>query len=371
MISEIALEAIDLNPYDSRLRYQSGDIDRISHSMALSGQMCPIRVRPHPEKSGRYQLVYGQRRFLAAAKLGWRSIKAEIVDATNEQMIEQSVIENFERENLSDYEMALIFERMNREFNKTYEEIGRLLGISKQHVSNMVAMLRLFDSKTLSDNVDLIEVLQRISEHHARILLRIEDQDTRIKLARMVVEKNLSVKELSRIIARLRSWFPVEEKTESCFDSDAKHRIARVKDVEKIEKVIASLFQLPHDGDYDTFKEVHLFGEGFSLYSAFPPYERFEDARAVLKERHWFYEIAPKLSWKINDLKVTFEGHIALATLIVSYSGTLSGEPFKMDARGTVVLINKDSQWKILHEHWSPLGEKNSKVSYLVTVPFT
>ena len=106
------------------------------NSMKSNGQLVTIKVRPNPTDNNRYESVFGHRRFLAAKKLGWKTIRAEIVEATNEDVLMQSLVENFEREGISDYEKALIFSTLNTKFNKTYEEIGKNLGISKQHVGS-------------------------------------------------------------------------------------------------------------------------------------------------------------------------------------------------------------------------------------------
>ncbi len=101
------------------------------------------------------------------------------MEATNEDVLMQSLVENFEREGISDYEKALIFSTLNTKFNKTYEEIGKNLGISKQHVGSYISMLRLFDNTELAANPELADALHKMSEHHARVLSRVSDKKTR------------------------------------------------------------------------------------------------------------------------------------------------------------------------------------------------
>ena len=134
LIVDLPVNMIDHSPYNSRLKYSSTSIEEMANSMKSNGQLVTIKVRPNPTDNNRYELVFGHRRFLAAKKLGWKTIRAEVVDATNEDVLMQSLVENFEREGISDYEKALIFSTLNTKFNKTYEEIGKGLGISKQHV---------------------------------------------------------------------------------------------------------------------------------------------------------------------------------------------------------------------------------------------
>ncbi|MGI0079532.1 MAG: ParB/RepB/Spo0J family partition protein [Nitrososphaerales archaeon] len=361
---ELPLASIESNPYNSRIKYHPTAIDRLAQSFRSNGQLSVVKVRPSAQHEGHYELVFGHRRVMAARKLGWKTIRAEVVNTSEEEMIDQSLVENFEHEDLSDYEKAVIFERMSNEFGRTYEQIGKMLGISKQHVSNYMGMLRLFSPEVLSSNPELLEAIQQMSEHHARVLSRIDDLNTKIDLASMIARDKLSVKELTNIVGRLRSWFTVEEiqyegsradEGEIWCDPTENIRDGRYQedDIEEITKIVVNEFRLAHKGDFNSYKDMHLFGEGFSIYSAFPPFGRFEGGEALSKEREWFYEIAPKLSWKIRDLKIDILGEAALATLTVSYSGKYLGDSLKMELRGTVVLTRKDVSWKILHEHWS------------------
>src|SRR5487761_1764618 len=374
LLLELPLASIESNPYNSRIKYHSIAIERLAQSLRANGQLTVVKVRPSAQHQGKYELVFGHRRVMAARKLGWKTIRAETVNASEEEMIDQSLVENFEHEDLSDYEKALIFERMSREFGKTYEQIGKMLGISKQHVSNYMGMLRLFGPEVLSSNPELFDAVQQMSEHHARVLSRIDDLNTKKDLAQMIAKDRLSVKELTNIIGRLRSWFTVEErKTEDAgsgvdeeiwCDSPESTRHGRDQEdaIEEITKIVLNEFRLAHKGDFNSYKNMHLFGEGFSIYSAFPPFGRFEGNEALSKERQWFYEIAPKLSWKIRDLKINILGEVALATLTVSYSGTYLGDSLKMELRGTVVLTRKEVSWKILHEHWSRQDVEHRRV---------
>ena len=193
----IPLEAIEVSPFDSRLR--SEDVSKLANSLRSSGQLVPIRVRASPSKKNRYQLIYGHRRLLAARMLGWKTIRADIVQVNDYESAIQSFIENYERNQLSDYEKGLVFERFSTEFNMTYEEIGERVGVSRQTVSNYVAMTRLFSKETMTSKPELVVAMQKITEHHSRILLQVSDQRNRRDLALMVAKDGLSVRDIWRI----------------------------------------------------------------------------------------------------------------------------------------------------------------------------
>ena len=104
----------------------------------------------------------------------WKSIRAELVEATDFEMMTQSLMENFGREDITDYEKAVVFNKLNKDFGKTYDDIGKIAGISKSHISGYISMLRMFDQQDLLSNPRLAESMLKITEHHARILTRVE-----------------------------------------------------------------------------------------------------------------------------------------------------------------------------------------------------
>ena len=364
-IQEVLLSAIEENPYNSRKNYHNSVIDRLAQSLSSNGQLSVVKVRPSPDHRGKYELVFGHRRVMAARKLGWKTIRAEVVNCSKQDLMVESLVENVEHEDLSDYEKALTFERMNKEFGKTYDEIGQMVGISKQHVSNYVSMLRLFSPSFLSSNPKLQSALHKITEHHARILSRVDDENAKTDLVFMIVRDQLSVKELTNMTGRLRSWFAIEDRRNDFVENrnsgemrtitglETKQVAGQNDEIGKITKVILDEFRLPHKGDFDSYRNTHLFDEGFSIYSAFPPFGRFDGSDAILKERKWFHEIAPDLTTKIRDLKIEILGDVALATLSVLYTGKYFRNLRRIMLRGTIVLCKKDESWKILHEHWS------------------
>ncbi|MEM3404637.1 MAG: ParB/RepB/Spo0J family partition protein [Nitrososphaeria archaeon] len=174
-------------------------------SMQSVGQLAPIKVRPHPTKVGKYQLVYGHRRYAAALRLGWETIMAEVEDLDDEAMLQQAIVENIQRKDLTDYEKALLFERLHVEFNRTYDEIARLVGKSKQYVANHIAMLRLFDRRRLATDKELESLLSSLTEHHCRILARLPTQEERVMMAKLIIREKLCVRETDKLVGRIRN----------------------------------------------------------------------------------------------------------------------------------------------------------------------
>jgi len=370
LINSIPLDQLEFNEYNSRISYTSQSIHRMAKSIASNGLLTPVKVRTSTKNPGKFELVYGHRRYLAAKKLGLDSIRAELAEMSNEEMILNSLVENVEREDLSDYEKALIFERLNKEFGKTYDEIGRVVGLSKQHVSSYIAMVRLFDTQTLAEDPELSMYLRKITEHHARILSRVDD-NRRANLIRMIVEEGLSVRELARIVSRLRSWFSDQEEREVF----GRHEpYSDDPDEKEIRKIVFQDMIPAQKTDFSTYEHVHLYGEGFDMFPSYPAVGCFEDKKAEDQEQRWFYEILPKLKTKVKNLKVRVLGSAALATFIASYSGYYQNKVFDRSVRCSMVLVRKGNSWKVLHEHWSRLEEspyarhqnRSDRIRYLV-----
>jgi ParB family transcriptional regulator, chromosome partitioning protein len=361
LLSDIRLDRIIPNRYNSRLKYNTKKIRNLANSLEREGQLAIVRVKPVAGKKGNFELVFGHRRYLAAKMLGWKYIKAEIVDSSEEQMALHSLVENFEREELSDYEKAKSLERLVKQFGKTYEQVGTALNITRQTVCNYLAMLRLFESDEINSDGELISCLQTITEHHARVLSQITNQKAKLELIKLTVKEHLSVRDLKNVIYRLRSWYPAtHDKPRLGVDSFYTDQSNSTIDEKKtIAKIIVDSYEITRTNDFESFQRMHMFGNGYSLFSGFASTELEEDEEAVIQERKWFYEIAPNLVWKINNLKVNIFGNVAVATLIVSYTSPYGGESTKITTRGTVVLIKTLDSWKIFHEHYSAMNARS------------
>ncbi|MDH2900167.1 MAG: ParB/RepB/Spo0J family partition protein [archaeon] len=353
LLREIPVEEIRVNDDDFYLRYTPTSIRKLSKSLAAIGQLVPIRVRASKNGEKPYDLVYGQRRVLAARNLGWKTVMADVVTLDENELFTQSVVENLQRQDLSDFEKALVFQRMNKEFGKTYEEIGESVGCSRQHISNIIAMLRLFDAEYLSQNPDILEALQKISEHHSRVLSRIQDENERGNLLKIVARDELTVKELTRVVTRLRSWFEATDSNVTV--KDLALRRQRSADQSEIKKVIFRKFQYARLGDWSDVMRSDLFDKEFTLYSLFPPFDMKQGFHAIRKLRHYFEKISPNLTCKIDNLKVRFVDTFAMVTLTACYEGTFTGTSINLRARGTMILIKRKDKWRIFHEHWSNL----------------
>jgi ParB/RepB/Spo0J family partition protein len=179
-------------------------IDELADSIKSLGQLEAIGVRPHPSKIDYYQIIYGHRRLAAIKKLGWKEIRAEVKQVDDSGMLQMAIVENLQRQDASDYEKGLLFRKLSEEFDLTYEEIGGLIGKSKQLVSNHIAMTKICSNEDVQSDAELLFSIHKLSEAHARVLARIEDPKERIDLVKLCIKEHLCARELKALIGRPR-----------------------------------------------------------------------------------------------------------------------------------------------------------------------
>jgi len=201
---ELPVGNIDRNPYQTRSRVDEQQLAELANSIAATGVVQPIIVRPLP--NGRYQLIAGERRWLASQKAGKDTVPAIIRHVSDEQAMEMTIVENLQRADLNPMEQARAFERLGREFKLTQEQMAQRTGKDRASVSNFLRLLRL-----------PIEVQGKVESGdltfgHARALLPLENPDTILKAAQKVTALSMSVRQTESYVQGLLN---PEKKTRS------------------------------------------------------------------------------------------------------------------------------------------------------------
>lgn len=342
----ISLNKIEPNPYAARMD-QSIEANKLAESMGKYGQLADVLVRVHPNAGDKFQLIYGHRRVAAARLLGWENVRARIVTASEEEMIIMSLIENLERRDFTAFEKSRIFQRLNKEFKRSYEDIARIIGRSKAYVAQHIAMLDLFTEEQMKDP-DVMRLLQSLTERQARILLRIKDPEERLAMAKIVVNENLCVKETEKLVGRPRA-----EKTVVSVERKEKSEVT-VPDVEKIKKKIFDLFAWVERKNLQPLITLRLERE-FTAFDDFPPYTLRDYKDTLIHNFHLIESWKGEFKTHCENLKVRVFGETALATFYIYYDVVYNGRPFRSRSRVTFVFLKRGDNWYIIHEHWSPL----------------
>lgn len=207
-VSDLSVTMVDIDKIHCEQfgRTELPNIDELASSIKQQGLIVPLIIRK--DRSGSYETICGHRRLRAISKLGFIKAPCIIVDGPDDKMDQLALVENIQREELSDYEKALVFELLNQKHGMTYAQIGEAVGKSKQYVSNHIAMLSLLnDMKSETDRAKIKEVIAKISEHHARILLQVKDAKKRLALTISAAEHRTNVRMLERLVSTGR-FFP-------------------------------------------------------------------------------------------------------------------------------------------------------------------
>ncbi len=214
LVREISVEQIDRNPYQTRSRFAEEALNELAASIKSSGVVQPVVVRP--QSNGRYQLIAGERRWLASQRAGKTSVPAIIRQVSNEQAMEMTIVENLQREDLNPMEQARAYERLGHEFNLTQEQMAQRTGKDRSSVSNFLRLLKL-----PSDVQTLIEE-EKLTFGHAKALMGLDSPEAMTKLAHRVVTLSMSVRQTEGAVSNLVNPEPKPEKPERIVDPNVR-----------------------------------------------------------------------------------------------------------------------------------------------------
>lgn len=195
---EIPLELIDPNPYQTRRRINEVALHELAESIKVSGVVQPVVVRQ--TAGGRFQIVAGERRWLACKLAEKTSVPAVVREISNEQAMEITIIENLQREDLNPVEQARAFERLSREFGLTQEQIATRTGKDRASIANFIRLLK------LPDNIQELMESGELTLGHGKALCALAGfPDALAHAAQEVVSKGLSVRQTEELVTKTLS----------------------------------------------------------------------------------------------------------------------------------------------------------------------
>jgi ParB family transcriptional regulator, chromosome partitioning protein len=190
----IDIEKIRPNPFQPRREITEGKIDELAQSIKSCGLIQPVVVR---RAGNGYQLVVGERRFLACRKLGWKKISASIKTLSDNAMATIALIENLQRENLNYIEEAIGYVSLINNFNLTQEVLAQRLGKSQSTIANKIRLLKL----PASVRDKLFEY--GLTERHARALLRLDAEEQQLRIIQEIADKGLNVSQTEKRVRKI------------------------------------------------------------------------------------------------------------------------------------------------------------------------
>ncbi|OGW74821.1 MAG: hypothetical protein A2Z72_06075 [Omnitrophica bacterium RBG_13_46_9] len=203
-INKLKINSIKPSQMQPRKKFDDEKLRELKDSIMGKGIIQPIVVRP---VDGGYELIAGERRFRAAKELGFDEIPAIVKDVSDADSLELSLIENIQREELNPVEEAHAYMELIDRFNFSQDDISKAIGKDKSTVSNAIRILAL--PKLIQDYIS--ENL--VSMGHAKAILSLPLDRARIKLAKKIIRKNLSVRQTEEVV-RLRLQRPLRKMSE-------------------------------------------------------------------------------------------------------------------------------------------------------------
>jgi ParB family chromosome partitioning protein len=205
---EIGIDLIDANPYQTRRKIREEALSELVESIKATGVIQPVVLRP--AANGRYQLVAGERRWMASRRAGKTTIPAVVRQISNEQAMEITIIENLQREDLNPMEQARAFERLSREFGLTQEQIATRTGKDRTSIANFIRLLKL--PASIQESLEA----GTLSFGHGKVLMSLAGfPDHLERAAREVLARQLSVRQTEELVAKLLNPEVPKEKPEA------------------------------------------------------------------------------------------------------------------------------------------------------------
>ena len=187
---------LDRNPYQPRINFNEDKLNDLSASIKQNGVIQPIAVRKSLNDSSKYEIIAGERRWLAAQKAGLHEVPIIILDLTDSESLEVAIVENIQREDLNSIEEARGYKRLINEFRYDQDKVAKLMSKSRSHISNTLRLLTL-----PADVISMIEEGQ-ITAGQARPLIGLADPSS---IAEAIYTKKMSARDVEKFVKHKKS----------------------------------------------------------------------------------------------------------------------------------------------------------------------
>ena len=205
-INKISISDLTRNPNQPRHYFDETKLNELSNSIKKNGIIQPIAVRPKKSEPGKYEIIAGERRWLAAQKAGLHEIPITILDLSDVESLEVAIVENIQRDDLSPIEEAKGYKKLADKFNYDHESISKLMSKSRSHISNTLRLLTLPQ--------DVIGLLEEgiITSGQARPLIGLINASA---IAEEIVSKNYSARKVEYIAKKSKGVKEKKQKYDS------------------------------------------------------------------------------------------------------------------------------------------------------------
>ena len=242
----IPIDAIAPNPLQPRTVFRPDRLAELAQSIRTNGVIQPLIVR---RMGDRYELVAGERRWRAARMASLERVPSVVQDLADERLLEISLVENIQREDLNPVELAQAFERMGRQLNLSHEQIGHRTGKDRSTITNMLRLLR------LPDEVQLLLAERRLSMGHAKVILALPSPDLQRRVAEKAAAQGYSVRQVERLVQRMTE--SREPKTAEQVEQDPNVKAA----VTELERVLGTRVRIVEKSEQRGRLEIDYYSQ--------------------------------------------------------------------------------------------------------------
>ena len=204
---KVKISKVEPNREQPRKNFDEDALLELAESIKQFGVLQPLLVQ---DRKDYYEIIAGERRWRAAKIAGLKEVPVIIKKLTEQEMVEISLIENIQRENLNPIEEALAYKRLLNEFNLKQDEVAERVSKSRTAVTNSMRLLK------LNEKVQQMVIDDMLTTGHARALLGIEDQEKQYVIAQQIFDEKLSVRETEKLVKKIQKEkdFPEKKKEE-------------------------------------------------------------------------------------------------------------------------------------------------------------
>ena len=190
-INKLLISDLISNKFQPRKSFDDNNLQDLTNSIMERGIIQPIIVRKSSDKSSKYEIIAGERRWLAAQKAGLHEVPVVITEVDDLKSLEFAIVENVQRSDLNAIEEARGYQRLIKEFSYDQEKVAKFIGKSRSHIANILRLLVLPESV-----LKLIEE-KKLSSGHAKILVGLNNAEF---VAKKIIEKKLSVRQAENLV---------------------------------------------------------------------------------------------------------------------------------------------------------------------------
>ena len=195
-INKLSISDLTRNKFQPRRIFDQENLDELTNSIKERGIIQPIIVRKSNNESSKYQIIAGERRWLAAQKAGLHEVPVVVTEADDQKSLEFAIVENVQRQDLNAVEEAQGYQRLIDDFFYDQDKVAKFIGKSRSHISNCLRLL------TLPKEVILLIEENKISQGHAKMLVGLTNA---LFVANKIIEKKLSVRQTENLVKIFKS----------------------------------------------------------------------------------------------------------------------------------------------------------------------